>query len=386
MYKGLSCIFAFALFVKGRNFIFIGFSRCKQSLRQLLEKREERLRLPKALTHLRDLATAVDELHAAGYAHNDLHAGNVLFTDAGELKVADLQLSMRTGSDADNTQLTMNGGALNMKNRAPEVQRFALLPKFRQEQTQLTSAVDIFSIGVIGMQLLTGDAALEVQLRAPPALPAPRVGRGSARQPTQRGPPVPDLGALAALKLPPHVEAEAMALLLACLADNPKERPSAADVCAHPLFWYDADFATAMRRLYELEQMRPGVGPRDKEAMLRGWLDKAGLGDALPELAAWQTTVHPDLLRYLTQPRGSFKGADYGPGLEQLLRFARNSQEHPPDASVLPAAFRPAESSKEACRTAVQRYLRATCGRAWLSPCTAVCASTTARSECGTHS
>jgi hypothetical protein len=70
--------------------------------------------------------------------------------------------------------------------------------------------------------------------------------------------------------------------------------------------------------------------------------------------------VHRDLLRYLTQPRGSFKGADYGPGLEQLLRFARNSQEHPPDAFVLPAAFRPAETSKEACRVATQRYLRAT--------------------------
>ena len=182
-------------FWEGRNFIFIGFSRCKQSLRQLLEQRKERLRLPVALTHLRDLATAVDELHGAGYAHNDLHAGNVLFTDAGELKVADLQLSMRTGSDADNTQLSMNGNTLNMKNRAPEVQRFAQLPRFRQEQTQLTSAVDIFSIGVIGMQLLTGDAALEVQLRSPLAPSTPRGGRGSPRQPAQRGPAVPNLSA-----------------------------------------------------------------------------------------------------------------------------------------------------------------------------------------------
>ena len=352
-------------FWEGRDFIYIGFAQCKESLRQLLEKCKDRkspLPTATALAHLRELATAVEELHRCDYAHNDLHAGNVLFTAEGELKVADLQLSMRTNSDAENTQLSMSGSTLNLKNRAPEVVRNAQLPGPLQKP--LTPAVDVYSFGVLMLQLLMCDASLEVQLRPPArevaSAPATRGGRRQLKVVPKEGLPVADPSSVDKLRLPAHVRAEAAALLRACLAESPAARPSAAAVRAHPLFWDDTEAAAAMRRLYELEQMRPNAGPRDKEAMLQHWLEQGGLGDAHAELAAWQSAVHRPLLRWLTQPRGAFKGADYGAGLEQLLRFVRNAAEHPPDPDALPAAFTPAEPTKEASRAAVQSYVRAT--------------------------
>ena len=351
-------------FWQASDFIYIGFSPCKESLRQKLDDCKKRKRLlpeTKALSYLRELAAAVDELHRCNYAHNDLHAGNVLFTEDDELKLADLQLGTRTNSDAQNTQLSMNSSTLNLKNRAPEVVNNATMPSHRHKQ--LTPAVDVYSFGVLGVQVFNGDAALEVQLQVQPPRQAPLAQRGRRKELKVVSMPgaetVKDPSSLDKLSLPAHVRAEAIALLSACLADNPAARPSAAAVRAHPLFWDDVEAAAAMRRVYELEQMRPGVGPRDKDAMLQRWLDDAGMGDAYAELAGWQSDVHRPLLRWLTQPRGSFKGGDYGQGVEQLLRFVRNATEHPPDAEALPAEYRPKELSKEACRAAVQSYVRA---------------------------
>jgi serine/threonine protein kinase len=205
-------------FWQDRDWIYIGYTQCKESLRQVLDnckKRKRQLPLPETLLYLRELAAAVEDLHRCDYAHNDLHAANVLFTEDGELKLTDLQLSMRTNSDAQNTQLSMSDSTLNLKNRAPEVVNNATMPPHLQKQ--LTPAVDVYSFGVLGVQLFNADSALEVQLQVQPQremTPAPRGRRGELKVLPKPAPEaVKDPSSLEKLSMPAHVRAEAIALL-----------------------------------------------------------------------------------------------------------------------------------------------------------------------------
>lgn len=218
----------------------------------------------------------------------------------------------------------------------------------------LTNAVDIYSLGVIILQVLTGDPQLEIKpapLRARPAEPY-----------------VADLSALRWLSLPLYVQVEATALLSACLSQKPDARPSAAAVVEHPLFWNADTAAVQTKRLYELDMLGPRVDAREKERKLQTWLESAGLEDAYADLYNWQGSTDSSLLDWYTEARGSFKGGAYGRGLEQLLRFARNALEHPPDAAALPKAYRPASGGKAECRAAMALYLRA----CWPQLCVAV--------------
>ena len=154
----------------------------------------------------------------------------MLFTEDGELKLTDLQLSMRTNSDAQNTQLSMSDSTLNLKNRVPEVANNATLPPHLQKQ--LTPAVDVYSFGVLGVQLFNADSALEVQLQVQPQremTPAPRGRRGELKVLPKPAPEaVKDPSSLEKLSMAAHVRAEAIALLHACLADKTPPRRGAA--------------------------------------------------------------------------------------------------------------------------------------------------------------
>jgi serine/threonine protein kinase len=323
------------------DFLYVVFERCKRSLAQALEA--ARLPPADALDAFATVAAALVACHKAGYAHNDVHAGNVLITDEGRYKLTDVQLAVAARGQAQVYSMTTFrelGVQLNMARRAPEV----------LNGRQLTTAVDVWALGALGFLLLTGKQPFA------PARQKQGGGGGTARKAAfqedaaenkriQDG--AVEWAGLEAQRagLRPRTALEARHLLAQMLAVRPELRPAMSAVRAHPLFWSAPDAAVNLRALYDR---------RPDEAALERAMESAGLRDAYLRLAGWRVTAHPPLLTAMSRGVPS----KYSDGMAQLLRFARNAHEHPPgaDAAALPRALL-AGAGTEARRDAVMQHL-----------------------------
>ncbi len=123
------------------------------------------LPVPEALRIVRAVAEALSEAHRLGVVHADLKPENVLLPDDGRLRVADFGLSLHVGEG--------EGGAGSPAYMAPE--RWRLGP--------VTTAIDIWSLGILLFELLTGsravpDAELGPFVMRPHVIEWPAVLRG----------------------------------------------------------------------------------------------------------------------------------------------------------------------------------------------------------------
>jgi eukaryotic-like serine/threonine-protein kinase len=104
--------------------------------------------LKRALEVIRALASALDHAHAHGVVHRDVKPGNVLLGPDGVVKLADLGIGIAT----DNTRITRTGMALGTPSyMAPE----------QLEGERPTPAVDIYALGAVSFELLSGRKANE---------------------------------------------------------------------------------------------------------------------------------------------------------------------------------------------------------------------------------
>ncbi|MBG6085661.1 hypothetical protein IW252_002428 [Zhihengliuella flava] len=179
----------------------LGWGRCDQGQGLLMEylpggtaealvRHSDRLSPGEVLTVVAPIASAVAYLHGQGVSHGDISPGNILFTADGRPQLVDLGLAALPGRRG---QRAGTEGFM-----APELHDESAVDDPRRRQ-----GADVYSLAGVTWFLLTGHPA----------------------EPTFHRPPLPGLRQ--------DVPAAAVDLIERGLAEDPDERPSAAE------FWRD---------------------------------------------------------------------------------------------------------------------------------------------------
>lgn len=155
-------------------------------------------------TWLREICEGVGFLHGQGTAHLDLKPANVLRTEAGTLRIGDFGCAARI---AQLRRTGTPGGTLT--HQAPETIGAGAAD----------ARADVYAIGVIGYELVTGHLPRHRELAA--ALPADGPPDLDALRRLTMRPPVPPS------ELVPAIRGDVLdELIVAAMAPSPADRPS----------------------------------------------------------------------------------------------------------------------------------------------------------------
>jgi hypothetical protein len=144
------------------------------------------------------IAEALRAAHEQGVIHRDIKPRNILITDSGHVKVADFGIARA----AEATTISSIGGILgSVKYMSPE----------QAAGEQVGAASDLYSLGVVLYEMLTGRVPFEVE--TPADVPVKHAG-GPPPHPREINPTVPE---------------GADALIMRLLATDPEDRYGSAD-------------------------------------------------------------------------------------------------------------------------------------------------------------
>ena len=190
-----------------------------ESLTRFLERSYDPLPYHTEVNLCHDIALALSYLHSNGIVHRDLSSNNVLLiagsrakvTDFGMVKLYDLNRSM-----AHHTALT----------QCPGTQAY-MSPEALEEPPMYTYKLDSFSLGVLGVQIMTRqfpDPGERFQIMR---INDPRIPSGRVRV------DVPEVE-----RRRPHIDLidpahPLLPFALDCLKDRDTERPSCHELCGH---------------------------------------------------------------------------------------------------------------------------------------------------------
>ncbi|MCG8350055.1 MAG: serine/threonine protein kinase [Chloroflexales bacterium] len=114
-----------------------------------VSRRRARLASDEIITIITQLAGALDAAHAAGVIHRDVKPANALWNAIGALVLTDFGIAKNTVAPVNQTQAGMVMGTPTYM--SPE----------QSQGTALTSATDIYSLGVVLYELIAGQAPFE---------------------------------------------------------------------------------------------------------------------------------------------------------------------------------------------------------------------------------
>src|SRR5688572_13040223 len=126
---------------EGRHFLALKLMEGGSLAEQISDLRFD---IPDAVEVLRKLAGAVHHAHERGILHRDLKPANILLDEKGEPGVADFGLARRLQADG---ALTVSGAIVGSP---------AYMAPEQAVGREVTTAVDVYSLGAIFYELLTG--------------------------------------------------------------------------------------------------------------------------------------------------------------------------------------------------------------------------------------
>ena len=190
-----------------------------ESLTRFLERSHNPLPYHTEVNLCHDIAMALSYLHSNGIVHRDLSSNNVLLIAGSRAKVTDfgmVKLYDLNRSTARHTTLTQCPGTLAY-----------MSPEALEEPPMYTYKLDSFSLGVLGVQIMTRQfpdpgERFQIMKINDPRIPSGRV-RVDVPEVERRRPHIDLIN-------PAH---PLLPFALDCLKDSDRERPSCHELCGH---------------------------------------------------------------------------------------------------------------------------------------------------------
>ena len=174
-------------------------------------KRQPRISADEALAIAFQIASGLGAAHAAGVLHRDFKPGNVLLVPGPvglRAVITDFGLALRSNQDVSLSTVTATGELLGTP---------AYMSPEQVEDKELTTASDVYSLGLVLYQMMTGSRAFEDS--TPLSMAVKRIKED----------PVPPR------TLVPDLDRRWESVILRCLERDPKDRYQTADEVAQTL-------------------------------------------------------------------------------------------------------------------------------------------------------
>ena len=180
-----------------------------QPLSQIISERAP-MSSPETSSILSQAAMALEAAHQSGVVHRDIKPANILITPDGTAKLSDFGISRAV----DAAPLTLTGQILGTAQY--------LFPEQALGQ-RATASSDIYALGVVGYEMLTGQRPFQ----------GDTIGATALAHINQPPPQLPDT-----------IPAGVADVINACLSKAPADRPKSAAAVAHALVSPDASLAS----------------------------------------------------------------------------------------------------------------------------------------------
>ncbi|HQH26355.1 MAG TPA: serine/threonine-protein kinase [Oligoflexia bacterium] len=130
--------------------------------------KHENIEIKEAVSLLKQMASGVQAIHEAGIIHRDLKPENILLTETGDVKITDFGIARVSAGP----KLSQYGGVVGTID--------FVSPEYL-ERGQVDHRADVYALGVIGYEMITGEApfkgnsvieAMTLRLRTDPQPPS----------------------------------------------------------------------------------------------------------------------------------------------------------------------------------------------------------------------
>ena len=213
-----------------------------KTLQQLLS--ESQVPFPRACSWIADLAGALNRAHRAGIIHGDIKPGNILVTEDGHVKLGDFGIARFATQVSGSGRLMGTPAYLSPEQIAGEPQ---------------STRSDIFSLGIVLYQMVTGAAPFE---GSSVSAVCAQILSAEPLAPSQRNPALP-----AAID---HI-------ILRCLAKSPADRyPSAESLAAslYPFARNTWEPAASPAYTSDSAALPPAQHPSSASAAKKNWFSR----------------------------------------------------------------------------------------------------------------